>query len=202
MADAGDQVGGVEAVVAALVLAAGGGPRYGGPKALLRTGGQLLVDRALTAAREAGCAPILVVLGSEAARVRTEAALDGALVVENPGWRSGTGSSMRAGFAALERQGDEVTAVVLLLAETPGVTAEAVRRVAEGADEQALRAATYGGRRGYPVLVGRRHWSGMGTLAGTDVGARAYLTARADQVVAVGCEDVADGAEYEVPALP
>lgn len=189
-------------MVAALVLAAGGGPRYGGPKALLRTGGELLLDRALAAARGAGCAPILVVLGCEADRVRKECALDGALVLEHGAWRSGTGSSMRAGLAALAEQGDQVSAAVLLLAETPGVTAAAVRRVAEGGDEQALRAATYGGRRGYPVLVGRRHWSGMGTLAGTGVGARAYLTAHAAQVVAVACEDVADGAEYEVPALP
>ncbi|MBO0870685.1 MAG: NTP transferase domain-containing protein, partial [Micromonosporaceae bacterium] len=135
-------------MVAAMVLAAGGGPRYGGPKALLRAGGELLLDRALAAARGAGCAPILVVLGSEAGRVRAEAALDGALVVENAGWRGGTGSSIRAGFAALAEQSEDVTAAVLLLAETPGVTAEAVRRVAEGADDQALRAATYGGRRG------------------------------------------------------
>jgi nicotine blue oxidoreductase len=180
-----------------MVLAATGGQRYGGPKALLHTNGALLIDHALTAAREAKCDPIVVVLGSEAARVRAEAGLDGVRVVENPAWRSGTGSSVRTGLTALA--GSDEVAAVLLLVDTPGVSAEAVRRVADGADGSALRAATYQGRRGYPVVVGREHWAGMSVLASSDVGARAYLTAHSDIVVAVSCEDVADGTEYDIP---
>jgi nicotine blue oxidoreductase len=182
-----------------MVLAATGGQRYGGPKALLQANGASLIDHALAAAREAKCDPIVVVLGSEAARVRAEAALDGVLVVENPAWRSGTGSSVRAGLAALHGSPDPVPAAVLLLVDTPGVSAEAVRRIADGADAGALRAATYRGRRGYPVLVGREHWAGMSVLASGDVGARAYLTAHSDLVVPVSCEDVADGTEYDMP---
>jgi CTP:molybdopterin cytidylyltransferase MocA len=190
-------------VVAAVVLAAGGGPRYGGPKALLRAEGELLIDRALRAARQGGCDPILVVLGMQAERVRAEAALDGARVVDDPTWRGGSGSSLRAGLAALaelDGHGEQPDAVVLLVAETPGVTAEAVRRLAGHADERALHTATYGGRRGYPVLVGREHWAGLAVLATGDVGARAYLTAHTRLVTPVSCEDVADGAEYGVPA--
>jgi CTP:molybdopterin cytidylyltransferase MocA len=182
-----------------MVLAAGGGQRYGGPKALVRVDGDLLVDRAVMAAREAGCEPVLVVLGSEVERVRAQAALDGTQVVENPAWRSGTGSSVRAGLTALGAAAEPVPAVVLLLVDTPGVTGAAVSRLAENADEKALRAATYAGRRGYPVLVGRDHWAGMAVLASSDVGARAYLSAHADLVIPVGCEDVADGTEYEAP---
>ncbi|MEN3310036.1 MAG: hypothetical protein V7603_6238 [Micromonosporaceae bacterium] len=182
-----------------MVLAAAGGQRYGGPKALLQANGASLIDHALAVAREATCDPIVVVLGSEAARVRAAAALDGVHVVENPNWRGGAGSSVRAGLRALADGSQPVTAAVLLLVDTPGVSAEAVRRLAEGADERALRAATYQGRRGYPVLVGRGHWAGMSVLAGSDVGARAYLTAHADLVVPVSCEDVADGTEYDIP---
>ncbi len=185
-------------MVAAMVLAAAGGQRYGGPKALLPVDGVRLIDHALAVARDAGCDPLVVVLGCEAARVRAEAGLDGVRVVENPNWRGGAGSSVRAGLQALADV-DGAVAAVLLRVDTPGVSADAVRRLAEGADAAALRAATYGGRRGYPVLVGREHWAGMSVLASSDVGARAYLAAHSDLLVPVGCEDVADGEEYDIP---
>jgi nicotine blue oxidoreductase len=183
-------------VVAAVVLAAGGGQRSGGPKALLRTQSQPLVERAVTAAHEAGCAPVVVVLGCEASRVRAEAALNDATPVDNPGWRSGAGSSLRVGLAALA--GTAAEAAVVLSVEMAGVGAEALRRVSAGADATALRTATYEQRRGYPVLLGRDHWPGVATLAVGDLAARAYLSAHADLVVPVACDDIADGAAFEV----
>ena len=41
----------------AVILAAGSGRRMGGPKALLRLDGSTLLQRAVRAAREAGCDP-------------------------------------------------------------------------------------------------------------------------------------------------
>jgi CTP:molybdopterin cytidylyltransferase MocA len=138
-----------------------------------------------------------VVLGCEAARVRGEVDLGDARVVENLAWRTGTGSAVRAGLGALA--GDDGPAVLLMWADMPGVTVDAVRRLVEGADERVLRAATYGGRRGYPVLAGREHWAGMATLASSDTGARAYLSAHSNIVAPVPCEDVADDTEYDIP---
>jgi CTP:molybdopterin cytidylyltransferase MocA len=186
-------------VVAAVVLAAAGGQRYSGPKALLTVNGVSLIDHAVAVAGQVPCDPLVVVLGCEAARVRSAAALDGALVVDNPAWRGGAGSSVRAGLGALAGSDPAVEAAVLLPVDLPGVSAAALRRVSQTATGASLRAATYGGRRGYPVLVGRAHWAGMVVLAGSDVGARAYLTAHSDLVEPVTCEDVADGAEYDIP---
>src|SRR5262245_53264990 len=188
---------GAELSVAGLVLAAGGGRRYGGPKALVRRDDRLLVERAVDTVREAGCAPIVVVIGAEAAQVRAQADLGDATLVENPGWKSGMGSSLKVGLEAAGSTDAE--AVVVLLVDTPGVTAEAVRRVTAKAGPDMLVAATYGGRRGHPVLLGRTHWSGVSSLAAADVGARAYLTARASSVVSVACEDIADDTDMDVP---
>jgi len=185
--------------VAGLLLAAGGGRRYGGPKALVRREGQLLVERATATLRAAGCAPVVVVIGAEAARVRAEAELGDAVVVENPDWRTGMGSSLRVGLAALA--GPEADAAVVLLVDTPGVGAEAVRRVALLADRAALITATYEGRRGHPVVLGREHWAGVCTLAIGDVGARPYLLAHAAAVVSVPCDDVADGSDLDTPPV-
>ncbi|MEV4514357.1 NTP transferase domain-containing protein [Dactylosporangium sp. NPDC049525] len=187
-----------------MVLAAGGGRRYGGPKALVRhDDGRLLVERAVATLRDGGCSRIVVVLGAEAARVRAEAQLGDARLVDNPTWKSGMGSSLRVGLAAVaeaETEADAV-AVAVLLVDTPGIGPDAVARLlaATNGGSKSLVTATYQGKRGHPVILGRDHWAGVATLATADVGARAYLIAHADQVQTVSCEDIADDTDLDVP---
>jgi nicotine blue oxidoreductase len=195
---------GKAAPVAGLLLAAGGGRRYGMPKALVEHGGRLLVEHALATLRDGGCEPVVVVLGAAADEVLARADLAGAETVVNAEWASGMGASLRAGLAALERSG--ASAAVVLLVDTPGVTAAAVTRVTAHAAREgrelrdALTVATYGADRGHPVLLGRAHWAGVARLAEGDVGARPYLRAHRTETEAVACEDVADGADLDVPA--
>ncbi|MEU8050641.1 nucleotidyltransferase family protein [Micromonospora haikouensis] len=184
--------------VAGLVLAAGAGRRYGRPKALVHHRGSLLVERAVRTLVGAGCSPALVVLGAAADRVRADADLSAARVVGNPRWATGLGSSLRVGLRALA--GTEAVAVVVLLVDMPGVSAEAVRRVAAGATPACLATAGYGpGRRGHPVLLGREHWPGVCACAVGDSGAGGYLRQRLDRVRIVPCADVADDADLDVP---
>jgi CTP:molybdopterin cytidylyltransferase MocA len=179
------------------VLAAGGGRRYGGPKALVRYEGSLLVERAVGTVRDAGCSPIVVVLGASAAEVRASTQLGDVTIVDNAGWKSGMGSSLRVGLEALG--GTDADAAVVLLVDTPGVTAEAVRRVAAKGGRDSLATATYAGRRGHPVLLGRDHWTGVAILSTGDIGARAYLSARLDSLQTVPCEDISDDTDMDVP---
>ncbi|GAA0799014.1 nucleotidyltransferase family protein [Spirilliplanes yamanashiensis] len=183
--------------VSGLVLAAGGGRRFGGPKALVAYRGGLLVERAAATLRAAGVARTVVVLGAAAAEVRARADLGGAVTVENPDWATGLASSLRAGLAALA-DADDVDATVVLLVDMPGVTPAAVRRVAAGATAGSLVTAGYGGRRGHPVVLGRDHWAGVAATATGDAGARDYL--RAHAVTVVDCADVADDRDIDVPA--
>lgn len=184
--------------VAGLVLAAGAGRRFGMPKALVRHQGRLLVERAVGVARAAGCAPVVVVLGAAAADVRSVADLGAAVVVDNPDWESGMGSSLRAGLAAVAAT--DAGAAVVLLVDMPGVTAAAVRRVGSLAGPDALAMAGYGDRRGHPVLLGRAHWAGIAEVAVGDVGARPYLRRHAAEVRVVPCADVADDGDIDTPA--
>src|SRR5262249_1507491 len=78
-----------------LLLGGGEGRRLGMPKALVEIGGERLTDRGVRMLHEAGCTPIVVVTG--AARVDVA----GAVVVHNPDWRTGMGSSLRVGLSAL-----------------------------------------------------------------------------------------------------
>jgi nicotine blue oxidoreductase len=179
------------------VLAAGGGRRYGGPKALVRHDGSLLVERAVSTVRDGGCSQIVVVLGAAADEVRSTAQLGDVTIVENEGWKSGMGSSLKVGLEALGEA--DVDSVVVLLVDTPGVTAEAVRRVTATSARDSLATATYGTRRGHPVLLGRDHWAGVAILATGDIGARAYLSARSASVRLVPCDDISDDTDMDFP---
>jgi CTP:molybdopterin cytidylyltransferase MocA len=181
--------------VAGLVLAAGAGRRIGGAKALLRHGNALLVERAAGTLHEAGCDPVVVVLGAQAALVQATAELNGTEVVVNRAWGTGMGSSLRAGLGALANTDAE--AVVVVLVDMPGVTAAAVRRIAALPYPQVLVCATYAKRRDHPMLLGREHWAGIATLANADVGARPYLMAHAGEILDVACDDIADGVDID-----
>ncbi|GAA3050395.1 nucleotidyltransferase family protein [Actinokineospora globicatena] len=175
--------------VAGLLLAAGGGSRFGMPKALAPFRGGLLVSHALRALAE--CKPVVVVLGAGAEKVPPLPAT----VVVNKVWTTGMGSSLRLGLAALTDT--DADAVVVLPVDTPGITTAAVARLAALAAPDALARASYAGVPGHPVLIGRAHWAGVAELAVGDTGARPYLAGR--PVVDVACADVADGADADRP---
>ncbi|MEE1926891.1 NTP transferase domain-containing protein [Streptomyces sp. TRM 70351] len=186
--------------VAGLVLAAGGGRRLGGrPKALLPRRGRPLVEHAVDVVRRGGCDPVYVVLGASAAQVRQRADLTGCVLVDNPGWGAGMGSSLRAGLHELARRADADAALVALV-DQPGVGARAVARVrAAHRGPASLAAASYGGRRGHPVLLGAAHWDGVARTASGDRGARSYLREHAAALTLVECADVADPADVDTP---
>ena len=175
---------------AGLVLAAGAGVRFGGPKAPAIVDGERLVDRAVRVLREGGCDPILVVLGAWLGDVPGADA-----VIENAEWREGMGSSLRAGLAALEADPD-VDTVVITLVDLPGLSAQAVQRVVAAPSGIAL--ATYGGERGHPVRLPREHWAAVRAVARGDAGARDFLRGRED-VTLIEVGDVASGDDLDTP---
>ncbi|MDP9398653.1 MAG: nucleotidyltransferase family protein [Actinomycetota bacterium] len=172
---------------AGLVLAAGAGRRLGGPKVLVDLCGQPLLGRAVATLTSGGCAPVVAVVPPELPVPPVPAEL-----VRNPDWRTGMGSSLRVGLAALAAD-PRPRAVVVLLVDTPLVGAGAVRRLLAAHDDGAAVAiATYGGRRGHPVLVAREHWAEVAHLARGDVGARAFVLSAPERVVEVACDGTGD----------
>lgn len=183
--------------VAGLVLAAGEGRRFGGPKALVPG---WLADR-VRALGDGGCSPVVVVLGAAADEARALVP-DGTLVVVAADWAEGMGASLRAGLDAAAVLEPAPDAVLVALVDTPGLTAAAVSRLVASAGRDpraALAQAVYTGRPGHPVLIGRDHWPGVRSVARGDRGARDYLAAR--DVALVECGDVGDGADVDRPSL-
>jgi molybdenum cofactor cytidylyltransferase/nicotine blue oxidoreductase len=182
--------------VAAVVLAAGGGRRYGMPKALVEYEGSLLVERAVRTAR-AVCDPVLVVLGAQAVDIWRQADLGGAAVLANKDWESGMASSLRTGLEGLRGWPDQVDAALITLVDMPGMTPEALEKVRQEGSPGALATATYDGVRSHPVLIGRDHWAGVIETVTGDEGARRYLAAH--DVLEIDCTGLADPTDLDVP---
>jgi CTP:molybdopterin cytidylyltransferase MocA len=175
-----------------LVLAAGGGRRFGFPKALARTpDGEPWLALAVTTLRDAGCGRVLAVLGAAAEEARALLP-DGAEVVVAERWRDGLAASLAAGLRAAA----DAPAVLVTLVDLPGLPVEAARRVL-GADAgpRSLRRAVYDGRPGHPVLIGADHVASLlATLTG-DHGGRDHLAAAG--ITQVECGDLFSGADQD-----
>jgi nicotine blue oxidoreductase len=175
------------------VLAAGLGERFGGdiPKPLAAFAGQPLASYAFAAAEASGFAHLIAVVSDERVAAFVP---NGFEVVWNHEPARGISSSMHAAVQAVMPY-QEVTAVVIGLADQPLVGAEAYRRV--GMAPAPLVVATYGGTRGNPVRIGREHWAQALEVSG-DQGGRALF--QGHQVVEVPCDDTGSPADIDTPA--
>ena len=151
--------------VAAVVLAAGAGTRFGGPKQ------RLFLPRVLAALAASPVEEVVAVVGAH------DVDAPGARVVRAEDWARGPGASLRAGLTAL---GDDVEAAVVALADGPNLSPAAVSRVLALRGSESVLAATYDGRsRSHPVLIERDLWDAV-----PDEGARSL------PAVLVDCTDI------------
>jgi molybdenum cofactor cytidylyltransferase len=134
-----------------VILAAGASTRLGQAKQLIEVGGETLLRRTARLALEAGCVPVVAVLGFEAERMRAK--LDGLSVVVavNPDWQAGMGTSLRCGVSALP---STLTDVLLLVCDQPRLTAEHLRALLAQhvAGGLVITASQYAGRDGVPAV--------------------------------------------------
>ena len=164
--------------VAGVVLAAGAGTRLGLPKALLRVGDELLLDRAVRTLRHAG---VHRSSSSSAPGLRTpwppstaRASRWSRTLTGSRGWARPCAPRCTAWTAA-------PTPPVVSLVDQPGMTAATVERLVAAwrADGRAA-VATYGGAPRNPVLLPAATWAQVAASAVGDRGARA-LAARASR---------------------
>jgi nicotine blue oxidoreductase len=178
-----------------MLLAAGDGTRLGQPKATVELGGMTLAERGTGLLKDGGADPVLVVTGA------VPAVVPGTIPVDNPDWLTGMGSSLAAGLRALTAlAADDVSAVVIALADQPLVGAAAVGRlIAAHAGGAPVAVAAYHGNPRNPVLIGRGHWAAVLGAAAGDTGARPFLRAHPELVTLVECGDVGSPDDIDTP---
>jgi molybdenum cofactor cytidylyltransferase len=186
--------------IGAVVLAAGGSSRLGQAKQLLKFRGETLVRHAVRAASEAGCDPVLVIIGENrdaigfALGIRDsripsssrKGGMAGPVLVENGQWRRGMGTSIRSG---LEHLPQDVAAVVLLTCDQPFVNASIVRQLILAWEEtdKPIVASSYANTLGVPALFDRSCFDALLKLP-DDSGAKTLIASRPADVCPVAFE--------------
>ncbi|MES2724261.1 MAG: nucleotidyltransferase family protein [Pseudomonadota bacterium] len=190
-------VGGFEAIV----LAAGSGTRFGGGKLLAPYGDGVLLEGALRAAFAAPVRTVTVVTGSDPSRVgavvtayaRQAGQSERLRIVHAADHAEGMGASLRQAAAALPA---DAQGVFVFLGDMPRVPVSVLEPLAQAVRDGApAAAATFGGKRGHPALIGAVLIPQLLTLTG-DAGARAVLQGLGDRLVLVEAPD--DGVLFDV----
>jgi molybdenum cofactor cytidylyltransferase len=177
---------------AAIILAAGASTRLGQPKQLIRLDSETLLERAVRIALDAGCYPVVVVLGADAERVRAGCDLGEAALAGNDAWLEGIASSIRTGLETVQstllqiRAESQTAGVVLMTCDQPAVTPEHLRSLAASGD---LTASEYAGRRGVPAYFPASFFAALTQLTG-DSGARDLLRTAAAIPLPLGELDI------------
>jgi molybdenum cofactor cytidylyltransferase len=169
--------------VAAVVLAAGGSIRFGKPKQLAIFQGEPLVRRIVTAAKDAGCAPVVVVVGAGAAQITPVLAELPVSIIEHPNWSNGLGSSIAVGVKHAVTIAANLDAVILLSCDQPFVNAATLRQLIQLNLEngKAIVASAYAETLGIPALFDRSCFGDLLQLRG-DSGAKGIILARRHDV--------------------
>lgn len=175
--------------VYALVLAAGLSRRYGRSKLLEEFSGTPLLRHALTAAQAACPGRVVLVTGHGSEDMASAASGLADEMVLNEAYRTGIGSSIAKGVSHLF---DRATAVIIILADQPLVTAAHIGQIIEKWDghPDAIVATRFSELDGPPVLFGRNHFDQLAELTG-DAGAKQVLRTHPNAVRTVRFEPAA-----------
>ena len=175
--------------ITAIVPAAGLSSRMGQNKLLMPFAGKSLIERAVDTLMTSGVDEIVVVLGHEANLLRSR--LEGKSVhfVDNPDYRAGLSTSVRAGMEAAPKGAD---AMMIYLADQPLLEADEVRRLVL-AFAEAKRAGKsivvpfFCNKRGNPVILDASYREMVLDVVG-DAGCRRIIKRHPEQVFAVQME--------------
>jgi molybdenum cofactor cytidylyltransferase len=176
--------------IAAIVLAAGAGLRFGRPDKLLAPlRGRPILLHVLDAIAEAGFAATFVVVGENAERVERSIRWRTEVRVANPDPARGLSSSVQVGVAAARGLEPPVDGVLIALGDQPNLSSQVIRAlVAAAGGARPIVVPRYeGGGGSNPVLVRREAWHLVDELTG-DRGLGPIIEAGMDQVTEVGVE--------------
>lgn len=185
--------------IAAIILAAGQSRRMGTQNKMTAiVNGKAMVQRAVEAALASKAGPVLVVTGHAPEQVKSVLSDYDVSFHHNPDYADGLSTSLKAGIAALDT---DITGAVVCLGDMPGISETHINRLIDAftsGDDGMICVPTINGKRGNPVLWGRRFFPAISIVSG-DVGARHLIGENPDRVVEVEMNDDAILIDLDTP---
>ncbi|MDF1747645.1 MAG: molybdopterin-binding/glycosyltransferase family 2 protein [Alphaproteobacteria bacterium] len=172
-----------------LMLAAGQSRRMGKANKLLENlDGKPMLRHSLEILLAAQIDGVTVVTGHEAERVRQAISDLPVSFTDSPDYASGLAETVKRGIAALPESAD---GVLICLGDMPRVKTETLNRLIAAFDPtegRTICVPVHLGKRGNPVLFGRRFFAEIMDLSG-DTGAKSLIGAYEEQVAEIVVDD-------------
>ena len=179
-----------EKKVAAIVLAAGQSSRMGDQnKLFLKVGERSMIQQVVANLTASSVNRIFVVTGHEREQVRAELQDEKVTFIHNREFALGLSTSLRTALGQLPKK---VNAALICLGDMPFVDTSIIDALIHAFDpdtEQDICVPTYQGKRGNPVLWGRRYFQEIMEVQG-DVGAKHIIGEYESNVIEVEVDDV------------
>ncbi len=173
--------------IAGILLAAGSSTRMGQPKALLAYEESSFVDTILNNLQQAGCDPIISILGNSGELICESTFVNNYQCYFNPEPQKGMLSSLKV---AIEKLPEDCDGFILSLVDHPAVKRETYLEIIRAAQENPKRIVIprFYGKNGHPVFFGKQFFE---TLLQTpnSMGARVVVQEEIQNVHYISVED-------------
>lgn len=177
--------------IPAVLLAAGGSTRMGRTKQLLPYRGRTLVWHAANELLAAGFSPTILLTGHDADAV-TAAVADLPLMIHyHPDWQVGIGSTLRAAIQHVMTICKTAPAIMIALADQPGVTAVHLRALMNVVTPERIAASHYADSFGVPAVFPAAYFDALLNISDS-AGAKSLLRRFSISVNSVALHDYID----------
>jgi len=162
--------------IAVLILAAGASSRMGTPKQLLPWEKTTLIGNAIRIATDSNATGVFVILGANFKKISPAIAKEQAVVLKNPNWKDGLGSSIAYGIGHLMEIDKTLDGVLIMLCDQPLISPEYLNLLLSkfNGKEKRIVATDYGNRAGVPAIFDNAYFSELRQLK-DDFGAKKIL---------------------------
>jgi molybdenum cofactor cytidylyltransferase len=158
--------------IAALVLAAGEGKRFGGKKQLAEVSGEIMLRHVLKQLPVAELCGIYCILGAYRDEIKDQIA-DLAQLIEFADWQQGMGASLAYGISHIPGL-DTLDGIMICLGDQAALHTSHYKQLLDSFNRQQISAAWYAGKAGVPAIFPLAYKTQLSQLDG-DQGAKKIL---------------------------
>jgi molybdenum cofactor cytidylyltransferase len=191
-----------ESKISIILLAAGSSSRMGQSKQLMEINGTPLLLHAARAAVDSGAKSVNVILGANELAHREIISNLHVNVISNHYWKSGMGSSIKAGLNYVVRKYSDTEAVIIMVCDQPAISTKHLQNlIRKFVDTRShIVASAYAGTAGVPALFSRSFFSNILMLK-DEQGAKKVIEQFPERVQTVefpqGSIDLDTGEDYQ-----